>query len=283
MSTLNYLDMVITDLDGTLACSNGTISETDLKTLNHLGSKQVARVVATGRNLHSARNVLAVGSPIDYLIFSCGAGILDFKTGKILQAQHIDAQALAKVYGILMSHTLDFMVHFPIPDNHRFYYYGTGRENPDFARRCERSGDFAISARLSYPAISQATQFLVVAMEEEGEKILELVKNALGDEFSVLRTTSPFDHKSFWIEVYAKGVSKGSSSHWLANHLGISSEHVLGVGNDYNDIELLDWVGHPYLMSNGPKDLKARYPQVASNNESGFSDAVKKWLTKKND
>jgi hydroxymethylpyrimidine pyrophosphatase-like HAD family hydrolase len=49
----------------------------------------------------------------------------------------------------------------------------------------------------------------------------------------------------------------------------------LAVGNDYNDLELLDWADHAFVVANAPAELCARYALVASNDEAGFSEAVR--------
>jgi hydroxymethylpyrimidine pyrophosphatase-like HAD family hydrolase len=49
----------------------------------------------------------------------------------------------------------------------------------------------------------------------------------------------------------------------------------MAVGNDYNDLELLDWAEHAFVVGNAPAELRARYATVASNDDAGFSEAVR--------
>jgi len=53
------------------------------------------------------------------------------------------------------------------------------------------------------------------------------------------------------------------------------------VGNDYNDLDLLEWAGKSYVVENAPTDLKARFPAVASNNHGGVAEAAKSLLAEK--
>ena len=80
------LKMVITDLDGTLANRDGKISKADLNTLEQLGEQNITRVIATGRSIYSAKKVLDENLPIDYLLFSSGAGILHWHRKEIIKA-----------------------------------------------------------------------------------------------------------------------------------------------------------------------------------------------------
>jgi hydroxymethylpyrimidine pyrophosphatase-like HAD family hydrolase len=62
---------------------------------------------------------------------------------------------------------------------------------------------------------------------------------------------------------------------WLCDHLSISYSQTLGIGNDYNDLDMFEFVAHPYLLGNSPSSLKKIYPLVSeTNNQSGFSKVL---------
>jgi hydroxymethylpyrimidine pyrophosphatase-like HAD family hydrolase len=48
----------------------------------------------------------------------------------------------------------------------------------------------------------------------------------------------------------------------------------MGIGNDFNDTDLLNYTDFSYVVENAPKELREKYQPVKSNNESGFSEAV---------
>ena len=122
----------------------------------------------------------------------------------------------------------------------------------------------------------EATQVLVIEEAERGTEALMLVREKLPD-FSVIQTTSPLDGKSTWIEIFPNGVSKSATADWLARELGVLPEDALSIGNDYNDLDLLDWAGASCVVANAPRELKERYPVVASNDEGGVAEAIKSW------
>ena len=45
----------------------------------------------------------------------------------------------------------------------------------------------------------------------------------------------------------------------LCRHLGIEADRVMAFGDNYNDIPMLDAVGHPYLMDSAAPELRQRY------------------------
>ena len=99
-------------------------------------------------------------------------------------------------------------------------------------------------------------------------------------ELTVIRSTSPLDDRSTWIEIFPASVSKSRTTGWLAARLGIPQARTVSVGNDYNDLDLLDWSADRFVTANAPADLRERYPVVASHDEAGVSQAASLWLEK---
>lgn len=269
--------LVITDLDGTLLPSNGQFHPRDLATLEALGQSRVIRVIATGRSLYSAYIALPLTFPIDYLIFSSGAGILDWHTQQILVAHHLSQPEIANALSVLQAVELDFMLHRPVPDNHYFWYHATGQDNPDFQRRCRRYEAFAIPlTEIDAHTLTHACQFVAVdPISGEKSKYNEI--RAQLDTLHVIRSTSPMDGASTWIEIFPCAVSKSRASAWVANRHQIPHVATFALGNDYNDLDLLEWAGASCVVANAPAELQHLYPTVKSTHEAGFTDAVYSW------
>jgi hydroxymethylpyrimidine pyrophosphatase-like HAD family hydrolase len=268
--------MVITDLDGTLVGSDGSITKRDRDALCRLGENGVFRVIATGRSLYSFKTVAGNDMPVDFVIFSTGAGVITFPDGGLIRSIHMDSGAVSSAVQTFMEFELDFMVHQPIPDNHRFVYYETGRENPDFHRRLARYGQFCRPLDNAFSNIGPASQLLAVVNHDNSASVLTALRSKLTG-YSVIRSTSPLDGRSTWIEVFAPGVSKSQCAAWLAGRLNIDKELVLAVGNDYNDLDLLEWAGTAFLVDNAPDLLKNRFASVSSHNHGGVAEAIHLW------
>ena len=72
---------IIIDLDGTTLPRNGhQISEENRVALEGAGQQGVIRILATGRSVFSLINTLPEGLPVDYMVFSSGAGIMHWMT-----------------------------------------------------------------------------------------------------------------------------------------------------------------------------------------------------------
>ncbi len=263
-----------TDLDGTLLNLERRIGPADRTALEHLRRKGVTRVVATGRSLFSARRVLVAEDPIDYLVFSSGAGILDWSTGDLIRSRSLSGVEVGRAARVLAEAGLNFMIHDPVPDNHRFVYLEQKAEDTDFRRRCDYYPEFRQRLRTLPETFGASCQLLAVIPPDPGR--YRTIRAALPD-LTVIRTTSPLDGTSIWIEVFPGDVSKSSSSAWLASRLGVPHSRTYALGNDYNDADLLEWAGRSAVVANAPASLRSRFPVVASHTEGGFSAAVSAW------
>ena len=265
------VQMVLLDLDGTLLNDNKEIGDKDYASLITLGKEGIVRVFATGRNLFSANNVLQKKCPFDYLIFSSGAGILNWKTGEILFNSAIQSKEILKIEQKLKELELNFSIHLPIPENHKYFFH---RANPlvsDFDFRNSLYKEFSFELNSHYPYES-ASQFLIILNDD-----VQMVK--IFEEFdglNIIRATSPIDGKSIWLEIFEPGISKASGGTFLCNLLNISPQKVVGIGNDYNDLEMLAWTAISFTVANAPGVIKCRFNQCVDNLSNPLTDVLNK-------
>ncbi|MGD8292240.1 MAG: HAD-IIB family hydrolase [Desulfobacterales bacterium] len=269
--------LFIMDFDGTLLRSDRTFSGIDLDALGQLGEKGVVRAIATGRSLYSFNTVDVANLPVDFVIFSMGAGVLQKVGGKIVRKVILEPRNAKQACKVLIDNRLDFMIHRTIPDNHKFSYFRSNRGNEDFERRLQLYNQFAVSLKDSIDGFGPATQLLAVVPDKSSHAALEKVRSDLPD-FSVIRTTSPLDGKATWIEIFPSEVSKSKTAAWLAEEFNIEKNKIVSIGNDYNDLDLLEWTATSFVVDNAPDDLKSRFTPVASNNNGGVAEAANRWL-----
>ncbi|MFP4555653.1 MAG: HAD family hydrolase [Bacteroidales bacterium] len=275
MNKISSKKIVVTDFDGTLLSSEGRVSDTDYNTLVELGKMGIIRAIATGRSPYSFTKVVASDFPIDYLIFSSGAGTMNWQVKEISYTTELTPKEVQGIVNELVNHNVDFMVHEPIPSNHRFLYHKTGSSNPDFERRIDIYNQFCQPFIPGVLYDSPATQILAVLPCNVGW--FENLKKRF-PSVKVIRATSPLDGTSIWMEIFRKNVSKAYGIEWLCRELNVKPNDVVTIGNDFNDLDMLCQFDNSFVVNNAPSELKEQFPQVQSNNNSGFTDAVSKGL-----
>ncbi|MBL6963855.1 MAG: HAD-IIB family hydrolase [Bacteroidetes bacterium] len=273
--------IVATDLDGTLLSSKAIISEKDISTLNSLKTQGFIRIIATGRSVYSIERILPLNTPIDYVVFSTGAGVYDWKRKRVLYANNLNSNEVRRSFELLMKYDINFTVQEKIPENHRYVFIRKKKSDTDFETRNKLYTDFSKEIFPEEFDPEESCQLLAITEVSHGLKICEEISRSL-KKLKVIRSTSPLDHQSVWIEIFAKNVSKAIGVNYIADLYGITQENIMAVGNDYNDLDLLNWAGKSFVVDNSPNDLKGKYEIVHSNNHSGFSQAVNLWLKSKN-
>ena len=268
--------LVVTDLDGTLLDSASRLSGVNRWTLEALGRRGVVRAVATGRSLYSARLVMGEDFPVDYLAFSSGAGIVSWPHGRLLRSPAMDPALVSRLVGRLRGLALDFMVQHAAPDSHRFHFVRSSRRNVDFDHRIERYRRFARPLHGGVPVELRVSQFVVI--EPPGTDSHRELLDREFEDVHVVRTTSPLDHASTWIELFPGGVSKAHASDWIRERHAIDAARTVAVGNDYNDLDMLEWATHACVVSNAPPSMRERFTMVAANDDDGFTEAVRRLL-----
>jgi len=271
-----YSHICVTDLDGTLLNIDHSISEPNLLALYELKERKVCLVAATGRSLYSLQKVISAEIPFDYIIFTTGAGIMNWHTQQIILSRHISPNLVQKAFTKLLKLNEDFMFHAPIPENHHFV--AVKRKGcPDYYRRIGIYKEFGFEwdGKSELPW-QEGTQFMVITDEQDESLCLRLTK--LLAPLKVVRTTSPLDYHTLWLEIFSPEVSKGSAVQYLMDMLGMEKNKLMVVGNDYNDSDMLKLTDKAYVTSNAPQELKNIYNVVSDYNNHGFAEAVQHWF-----
>lgn len=269
---------IIIDLDGTtLPRGWNSLSEENKKALEEAGRAGITRVLATGRSVFSFRNALPEGLPIDYMVFSSGAGIMHWNDQRLLCTRELSPEETLDIATMLWEYDINFTIQQPIPDNHHFFYRNTSPLHEDFRRRVENYPGLGTSIQSTRDIRGGATQFLVILDSKQLQLHGEIQEKLSG--YSVIRSTSPIDNQAIWTEIFARDVNKGSSCQILLDQLDIRYDECAGLGNDYNDIDFLERCGHPFIVANAPEPLRGKFNNVTSDTNNGLAEFIHTALT----
>jgi len=271
-------EMMVCDLDGTLLDAGGDGDPADRKAWQALGEAGVVRVLATGRHLYSLRQVLDEDYPVDYLIFSGGAGICRQADGEVLLARTMSSDHAQKVLNLALRCDLDLMVHEPLPANHCFRYRISAEgPHPDFMRRLERYRGFARPLRRRDESPPEPASMMLSMIAPGGPEHWKDWAREV-DPVRVVCSTSPLDGETLWVEWYPPGCDKGHSLLWLADHLGVAPAGITALGNDYNDLSMLEVVGEPWVVEGAPESLRRSFPVVPCRGPGALGWLHDRWV-----
>lgn len=276
---MKNIKLVATDLDGTFLRNDRTISRRNLEALQQLGELGILRVAATGRNLRKVSEVIAADVPFDYIVYSSGAGIYNWKEKRHIFQQNIGSEAAILLSDYFRKMNYNFSVFAPAPDNHKLWFHKGGEECEEFNRFFSFHDSWAevLSGKGSFS--NGLCQFLLIIPEnEENFSVLKKEIEVQSDQIRVIRSSSPVTRGYIWVEVFHHEVSKGQGVKHLCSLLSIPEEETAGVGNDYNDLDLLNFTAYSFVAENAPGPVKDWFQEVPSNEEDAFFHAVQPLL-----
>ncbi|SEF46569.1 hypothetical protein SAMN05421819_0102 [Bryocella elongata] len=101
-------------------------------------------------------------------------------------------------------------------------------------------------------------------------------------EITLHRTSYPARDLSI-VDILPAGCSKASGLEVLAKLRSLTRADVMAIGDNWNDLPMLEWAGRPVLMSNAPNELHDRaalegWQVVPSNDEDGVAQAIEEVL-----
>jgi Cof subfamily protein (haloacid dehalogenase superfamily) len=268
--------LIAIDIDGTLLDSNFQVSERNLAALRRAHSLGVEIALATGRrHLFALPVARALGFEVA-LISSNGA----ITTGSDGTLFHRDPLPVACALE-LVEHMTDFRRNLVIT-------YDGGESGSLLLETLE---ELTGSIKRWLEKNAQHLRF-VQPIEQglEGDPIQamfcgtvermaaaqqQLMKNKqLLTRITALRTQ--YNERDLcMVDILNKGCTKGAALERWAAHKGYPACEVMAIGDNYNDIEMLEFAGLAFIMGNAPEELRERgWQTTLNNNENGVAQAV---------
>ena len=100
---------------------------------------------------------------------------------------------------------------------------------------------------------------------------------AVAEDFAVSLTE--YERRDFsLIDITSPAATKGRALAWRAGELGLEREEVMAVGDNFNDLEMLEYAGRPVVMANAVAALRERGWHVTGHqDEGGLADAIRRF------
>jgi Cof subfamily protein (haloacid dehalogenase superfamily) len=263
------MKLVVADLDGTLL-NKGFTNET-LNTVKKLQDEGYIFTIATGRHFSIAKKYVKELNVKYPAIYSNGAHIYDMENDKIIYQAFIQEQAALQTIGICNDFNIDFIVYTVD------HVYSTKHARDKLIARV---GNYDIDV-LDDDELKLCVKKGVVKIlifDDEKESIIK-IRKVLNLENDICAVQS---HPNY-LEVSDHLVNKGNALRILAEYLKIELKDCLAIGDQENDIKMIQVAGIGVAIGNGnPLLLKEADYITKSFEENGFSYAVSDLIFKDN-
>lgn len=166
---------------------------------------------------------------------------------------------------------------FDRPDARQYVYEGIDWSNPNRAWYYRRNRAFMTRAERLEETLTDddPVQVGFTGNVAQMRALHEAIRNLpeAGQVTPMLTEYAPRDFSL--LDIIAEGCSKGSALADWARRLTLEPAEVMAVGDNLNDLEMLEFAGRPVVMGNAVAELRARgWPVAASHDECGLADVV---------
>lgn len=273
-TTPSEIKLLVLDIDGTIAGESNEIRSPVRCAIQAAQERGVQVAIATGRMYRSAlRFYREVGSTLPLMAYQ-GAWIQDPNTQQLhrhLPVSQQTAMALLDYFEQPQLRSL-LSVHFYIND--QLYV----RElTPETQIYSERSGIEAIAVGdLRQVLTTEPTKVLALS---DDTTLIDQILGSLRQQYTPAELYLTKSVATFF-EATNPFVNKGAAVRYLAEEiLGLQAANVMTVGDNFNDIEMLEYAGVGIAMGNAPAAVKAVAQWVAPDvEEDGAATAIGKFV-----
>lgn len=225
---------VFMDIDGTLMSRKG-VSQRVIDTIQRARAQGHLFFVCTGRSLGNMPKELRSADYLDGYVMGCGMHCV--MGDEIIYHDRISSEQVM------------LLAKFSLERKKECWYEG---ENRVLATYSERE---------NIPHYNSADEFAEILKSEPVTKMT--IQGPYCEEYDEIF--------SEWFDIYGmgtysdvikRGVTKATGMQRVLDHVGISRENCIGVGDSVNDLPMIEFAGLGVAMGNAPEGVKARADAV---------------------
>jgi Cof subfamily protein (haloacid dehalogenase superfamily) len=259
--------LIALDLDGTLIHEGDRLPPANLEALRRAQELGVTIAISTGRPYVSADAIVArLGLHDTPLISYNGALIKMPGGGETLMEAYVPAGLAREVVELCVARRLQL-----------HYYLGEIMYVPKLSKWSR-----IYCRRASMPATpigdlrrfdgEAPTKLLICEPSGRIDELLPEMQERFRDRLYVTRSMAEY------LEFLSLDASKGRSLVWLAGHCGVDIAETMGIGDQLNDLPLIQTAGIGVAMPSAGEEMKAAADYVAEDPDAGVAEAIGKFV-----
>lgn len=280
------IKLIASDMDGTLLDGKMSISADNISAIREAKKHGIEFMVATGRARLEALPALEEAGIDCAMITLNGAQIFD-DSGTSIFTAGIEKEAANQVLAILDANN----IYYEVSTNQGIFSEHQEKRIENFASHIATT-----MPHLTYKvAIAMASAHLallninyiqdihkliakddievlkIIGFSIEGPKVLGPASREIDQSTNLIVTSSAQNN----IEINHKHAQKGIAVAQIAKERGLHPKEVMTIGDNFNDVSMLQWAGVSFAMGNAEIEVKESAKYVTSTNlENGVGEAI---------
>lgn len=263
------------DIDGTLLNSTQQITPETLAALQQAHARGIQIVLVTGRR-HSFAMPVARQLGFDLCLISSNGSVTRTLGGESFYIDLMPAAIARRVCGHLNDFHAAMVVTFDKEEPGALALEHNHHLEASIARWIEKNkSHIAWVTPITDCLTSDPLQLMVCGTVEEMRPAeARLLDGFLQGEITVLKTEYIARDLCF-LDILSATCSKGAAVERWAKHLGLERTGIMAIGDNFNDIEMLEVAGFPVVMGNASASIKRTgWFVTRSNDEHGVAHAI---------
>jgi len=267
--------LLATDIDGTLLNPQFKISDGDLAAMRRAHAAGIEIVLVTGRR-HTFALPIAQQLGFDLWLISSNGAVTRSLSGETFHRDMMPAETCRRLCGAMQEFRGHTVLTFDKEGKGAIVLERLGELEGSIQRWLEKNMqyiDFVVP--IEKALVTDPVQAMFCGtVARMNQALVALQQAGVNGAVTVLRTEYPERNLSM-IDVLNAGCSKGHALQRWAAYRGYRREEVMAVGDNHNDVEMLEFAGYPVIMGNACEELRGRGWTVTGGNDAcGLAAAV---------
>lgn len=264
----NSIRLIATDIDGTLLNPQFQISPGDLAALRRAHASGIEIVLVTGRR-HTFALPIAKQFDFDLWLISSNGAVTRSLSGETFHRDLMPREICRELCAAMQDFRGNTVLTFDQETKGAIVLEHLDDLNASIRRWLEKNMAYIeFVVPLENALVTDPVQAMFCGSTlRMAQALRALEASAIGNRVTILRTEYPERDLSL-IDVLNSGCSKGHAlSRWAA-HRGYRREQVMAIGDNHNDVEMLEFAGYPVIMGNACEELRTRGWSVTLGNDN---------------
>ncbi|MCD1261455.1 HAD family phosphatase [Paenibacillus athensensis] len=258
--------LMAVDLDDTLLRDDLTISEETTNAIRQAAELGVTVTIATGRSFPSAAQIARqIGLNVPIITYQ-GAVVKNLLDENVLYERTVPVDCAR----FLLDFCEQRKLHLQLYHGDQLY---AGEDNDKIKKYVGLTKTPYIVGDLRQWIDIPQPKLLIVDEPHVCDALLAELQPQLGERLHITKS------KPNYLEFMHREGTKGHAVRFLAGHFGCTLDQVIGVGDSWNDREMLEVAGLGVAMDNARPELKAIADFITlSNNDDGVRHVLERFV-----
>jgi 5-amino-6-(5-phospho-D-ribitylamino)uracil phosphatase len=269
--------MLVADVDGTLMARNGHVAPRVRAAVTDALAAGTLVVLATGRWFRSAQPIareLGLDLPI---ILHNGALVKDLVTGEVLDHCHLARDLAEQAIRVVRDHGLQPMVYENAFGGELLLTGPAELDSPFTARYLATKSEHL--RRVPLGELRLTDDPIQLAVADTADRADPLIAELARGPWQTVTSMTLAVPEARFVEVLSPGCSKARAVERLAAAHGVSMDEVIAVGDNYNDLDMIEAAGLGVAMGNAPDEVRGRADVVVPTvDEDGLAVAIERYV-----